>query len=451
MPANLIYKKSKILHITPHLGGGVGRVLLNYFAHTKESKSFVHQVACLDYANKEAIETAKNIGLKLFDKMSSKKNFLLKMIAEADIALVHWWNHPLLYDFLVRTSLPSCRLIMWSHNSGFNAPYVFTKKILAYPDIFVFTTPISFETKEIQILSNKKKQSLRVVWSTAGVDHVKSVRPKAHKGFNIGYIGTVDYVKLHPNFLNICNKINIPDVKFIVCGGSNEQEIKKEAEAMGIADKFIFTGLISNVTEYLSIFDIFGYPLASHHYGTCDQVLAESMAAGVVPVALPNRMEKYMIKDGVSGIVAKNENGYINAIQKLYANKALRKLLSKNAREYAIKTFSVNKMAKEWEVIFKEALTMPKTNKKWNILKDDNNITAKDVFLESLGSYNKVFANYCSAKTELEKINTTKKIINLNKSALWQASSKGTVHQYYSFFSNDKHLAIWSRLTKNDN
>lgn len=444
-------KKTSILHITPHLGGGVGRVLLNYFLKSKANDAFEHKVACLDYANEDALNTAKSIGLELFDEMSDKKNLLLEMIAEADVVLMHCWNHPLLYDFLVRTQLPLCRLITWSHNSGLHPPGVYTNKILTYPDLFVFTTPVSFETKEVRNLSDEQKKSLRVIWSTGGVDHVKSVKPQEHPGFNVGYIGTVDYAKIHPNFLKICDKINIPNVKFIVCGGSSEKEIKKEAEELGIAEKFNFTGPISNITEYLSIFDVFGYPLAPYHYGTCDQVLAESMAAGVVPVVLENRMEKYMVKDGITGIVAKNEDDYIQAIQKLFHDNFLHNSLSQNAREYAIKTFSVDKMAQQWEAVFNESLVIPKTSRQWNVNKQNNEISAKDVFLESLGDYGKEFIDFCKAESDVEKKIATEKIAKLRESLVWQAKTKGTVHQYNSFFPDDKYLAFWSRLMKDIN
>jgi len=438
----------KILHITPHLGGGVGKVLLNYFSKVNGNLYYIHRIACLDYANESALAVAKNIKLVLFNKMAGKKQQLLKMIAESDIVLIHYWNHPLLYDFLVRTQLPLCRLIMWGHNSGFHPPSVYTNKILTYPDLFVFTTPVSFETKEVRSLSDKQKKSLRVIWSTGGVEHVQSVRPKKHSGFNIGYIGTVDYAKIHPDFLNICNKVNIPNVKFIVCGGSSEKEIKKEAENLGIAEKFNFTGLVSDITKYLSIFDIFGYPLSKHHYGTCDQVLAESMAAGVVPVVLENRMEKYIVKDGVTGIVAKNENDYIQAIQTLYNDKILRNSLSQNAREYAIKTFSVDKMAQEWETIFKEALIIPKTDKKWNIIKKDDKISAKDIFLESLGDYGEDFIFYCNAKSDNEKKIAMQKINKKAKLISWQSKTKSSIHQYNTFFPDDYYLSEWSQLMR---
>ncbi len=442
-------KKNTILHITSHLGGGVGRVLLNYFSKARENPSFTHKVACLDFANENAIDIAKKIGLELSDKMAGNRRELLKMIAEADVVLIHWWNHPLLYDFLVRTKLPPCRLAMWSHNAGFHPPCVFTKKILQYPDVFIFTTPLSLEMKEAQNLSNKQKKSLRIIWSTGGIDHVRSVKPQKHAGFNIGYIGTVDYAKLHPDFLNICRKIKIPGAKFIVCGGSSEKEIKKEAEKMGIAQKFVFTGQISDITKYLSLFDVFGYPLAPHHYGVCDQALQEAMASGIVPVVLANPMEKYMVKNGKIGIVAKNEDYYIKAVERLYKNKVLKSSLSQNARKHAIKTFSLNKMARDWETIFSELLAMPKTAKTWEITAKSSKISAADVFLESLGTYGRDFSFYLKAKSVVEKARASCKLRKLTAtSALWRAGTRGTAHHYHAFFPKDKYLAKWSRLMK---
>ncbi len=440
--------KNKILHITPHLGGGVGRVLLNYISKVKNCSSFEHKVTCLDYANDNAIEAAKNVSFFLIDNMVNKKQELLNMVTEADIVLIHWWNHPLLYDFLVRTELPPCRVIIWSHISGLHPPYIFTDKILNYPDLFVFTTPVSYEAKEVQILSDEQKKFLRVVWSTGGVEHVKSVILQAHSGFNVGYIGTVDYCKIHPDFLNICNRVNIPKIKFIVCGGASEKEIMEEAEGFGIGEKFNFTGLISDITEYLSIFDIFGYPLASYHYGTCDQVLAESMAAGIVPVVLSNMMESYMVKDGKTGIVAKDENEYIEALQTLYFDEDLRYSLSRNAKDYALKAFSLDTMILEWEKVFKEALTLTKTIKKWEINKISSDISATEVFLESLGCYGEDFVFYCNAESDEEKRKAIEKIKKLAQTTIWQAKTKGTVYHYNYFFPNDRYLSVWSQLIK---
>jgi L-malate glycosyltransferase len=440
--------KSRIFHITAHLGGGVGRVLLNYLSKVKDDHCFIHQVASLDYANDNAVKVSHEIDLLLYENMASKKQELLQLIIESDIVLIHWWNHPLLYDFLVRTELPSSRVIFWSHISGFHPPYIFTKKILTYPDLFVFTTPVSYETNEVQNLLNAERKKMRVIWSTGGVEHTKNVKLKRHKGFNIGYIGTVDYCKMHPEFLSICKQINIPEVKFIVCGGPKENEFRHEAELLGISEKFVFTGLISEVNNYLPLFDVFGYPLAPYHYGTCDQVLAESMAAGIVPVVLSNRMESYMVKDGVTGIIAKNNDGYVNAIEELYSNKKLRSYLSNNAKEYAIKIYSLEILKQDWGKVFEEVLTIPKSIRKWKFNKPIKEVSAKDVFLESLGDYGKDFVNYVNAKSNNDKKKYSEKIKKLGESPIWQAKTRGTVHHYNLFFPYDKYLSEWSNLMR---
>jgi len=439
-----------ILHITPHFGAGVGTVVLNYLSKVKDSRSFRHRAICLDYANQNAIEVAKNAGFSLLDNMSKKKPEMLDLIADSDVVLIHWWNHPLLYDFLVRERLPASRVILWSHILGSPSPNSFTDKILRYPDLFVFTTPLSYKIKDVRDLSDERKKYLRDVWSTGGLDRVKSIKLKEHSGFNIGYVGNVDYAKMHPDFLDICNRVDIPNVNFIIVGGPNEKQLKQEAARRGIGGKFNFTGFVPEKEkwEYLSSFDVFGYPLAPHHYGTCDQVLQESMAVGVVPVVLANPMESYMVKDGITGIVAKNKDAYVRALQDLYHNRELRNLLSKNAKEYAMNTFSLEKMENEWDKIFNEVLDFPKTARRWKINKKIKDISPKDVFLESLGDYGEDFNFYCHAKNNEEKEMAIQKIKKLAKSANWQSETKSSVHQYHSFFYNDVYLSEWSKIMR---
>ena len=369
--------KTQILHITPHLGGGVGSVVLNY---VKNDDKFNHKIACLDYANDNAIEVAKNINLKLYSDISKNIPKLIELIKNSDIVLVHFWNHPLLYDFIIRYSLPPSRVIFWAHVSGSCPPHNFTHKALNYPDLFVFNTPLGLNAKEVKSLSVEQKKHLRTIWATGGIDHVKNIKPSKKEVFNVGYIGTVDYCRLHKDFLSICSKIKIDNIKFTVCGGLKEKEISNQAEKMGISEKFDFTGKVKDVSTYLKTFDVFAYPLVSNHSGTCDLVLQEAMAAGVVPVVLDNAMENYMVKDGITGIVAKNTDEYINAIEKLYNDENLRMKLSKQAKEYALKTFSFNTLTNDWEKVFNEILSLPQTQKKWLINKSKDGITPRDIF-----------------------------------------------------------------------
>ena len=417
----------KILHITPHLGGGVGSTILGYLS---QNKTFEHEIAAFGYTMDYVLEKIESLNIPYTDNVTHEE--LIKKIPYFDIVLIHQWNSPLLMDFLVRNELPSCRVVMLGHNSGFDAPNIYTEKILMYPDIFAFTTALSYEAVDVAELEDKSR--LFNVWSTDGVDEYKDVETKKHKGFIIGYVGTVDYAKLHPDFLEMCKGIDfIPHLKFVVVGGTHQKEIQAQADEMGIGDKFEFPGYVpkSTLIDYLETFDIFGYPLAPYHYGTCDLVLQIAMASGVVPVVFDNAMEKLFVKNNKTGLIVKDKKGYVQAIKDLYNNINWRKQLGKSAKIDAIKRFTLENLDNEWEKVFNEVLKYSKVGRKWDI--DKENITHADVFLESLGHYGKDFQF---------------KIMELAQVPSWQTETKGSVHNYNYCFPNDFLLEAWSKLMK---
>jgi glycosyltransferase involved in cell wall biosynthesis len=423
-------------------------VLLNYLKRINGNGRFAHKVVCLDYANATALETARKTGFDLAENMAGNPAGIIRAIADADIALIHWWNHPLLYDFLIRQPLPAARIVMWSHISGFHPPYVFTGPLLKYPDIFVFTTPLSLETPEAKRVGDSVRSRFRVIWSTSGVDHVASVQPRPHEGFRVGYIGTVDYCKLHPDFLTMSMQVNVPGVHFVVCGGPCEGAIREEAGRLGIGERFTFAGQVDNIADYLCAFDVFGYPLAPTHYGTCDQALSEAMAAGVPPVVLPNGMERYMVENGVTGLVAQDGNGYARAIEELYRKPALRSLLSSGGRTAAPRKFSLTTMIAEWEQAYEEILELPKRERKWTGRVNGKGVSPAEVFIESLGEYGREFSLSLNSDHTADRTVCNENIRSLAKlSHNWRSDTRGTAHHYHSFFPGDEYLGLWSDLT----
>ncbi len=417
-------------------------MILSYLRSVKDNKDYNHEIICLDYANPRALLTTKEICVPLKDKMHEKRHELFGLIREADICLMHWWNHPLLWDFIVREELPPCRLILWSHVLGNEPPHIVSTNIIEYCDKFVFTSPLSLELNDIKNIPLILKDKLSYIWSTSGIRHFSSIELKAHEGFIVGYIGTVGYHKLHPNFLKMCSMIDLPNIKFIVCGGPEENKIKKEAEKLGIGEKFVFTGPIENASEYLSTFDVFGYPLQPKHYGTCEQALCESMAAGIPPVVLNNPTESYIVTNLHDGIVANDEESYIKAILFLFDNPSYRKMLSKNAKETAKKRFSIENMAFQWEKTFNNVLKLPKTPKKWPSIFKESTKSSYMVFIESLGKYRTPFITYIDSgnKFEIELL--------FRSSPIWKSRTQGTPSHYYSFFREDNYLKIWSEIAQ---
>jgi len=434
---NISNSSKLVLHITPHLGGGVGAVILNYLRN-QDSKDYSHEIICLDYANENSIHSLDEINIPLKDNMQYNHKNILSDIKRADIVLIHFWNHPLLYDFLVRNKLPKCRLIIWSHISGLCPPSTLPQKILNYPDLFVFTSPISFESHGVLISTkitdhtNRNKKDFRVVWSTSGVERFASLKRNPHEGINIGYIGTLDYSKMHPNFLEMHSRIEIEKCKFFVIGGGDDSLVREQALPYG--DKFTFTGSVSNITPYIQNLDILGYPLARWHFGTCEQVIGECMALGVPPVVLDNLAERSIVEHGVTGLIAKDENEYVLFVESLALNPELRTFLGENAKLKATTMYSTELMINRWRLIFEEIIEGEKTKKEWSI--NVKKITPSDVFLESLGGYSCYFTE------------GTYRILYKSPlyGPLWRSKTKGTALHYSSFFPKDSRLKKWSEM-----
>lgn len=394
----------KILHLTPHLGGGVGTVVLNWLSQDKLN---THSIITLDTANELAQNICKKNNITLFEK--SDKSFIFNNIKQVDVVIVHFWNHPLLYDLIIRNEFPPCRMVFWSHISGLRPPNVITDKILRYPDMFIYTAPIS-----TQIIENP------VILSTGDISSFFEVKLKPHTDFTIGYVGTVDYVKMHPQYIEVLSKTAAD--KFIIVGGGDYERICESCSD----NRFQFVGKVSDVKKYLSQMDVFGYLLNPTHFGTAEQVLQEALACGVVPVVLNNKCEANLIKHMQTGLVANNLNEYITYIDLLKIDVDLRKKLSKNGIEYAKKIFSTNNLIYEWDTVFSKMIVLPKTEKKWDY-GDNREIASYDIFLESLGQFNTLFKD--------KKISEIKKLMSQPH---WQSNSKGTPKQYYHFLKGEE-------------
>ncbi len=322
-----------ILHITPHLGGGLGTVIGGWVEKDRRNH---HRIVCLDYVNDKAKRELTGF---LLGSMTGNMEVAKRLIPSADIVVCHYYDHPILTE-LFSYPIPDCRLIFWCHK---NIQY--SQKEVDFPDIWIDTSPIQGHGKYI--------------WSTGNMNRFMTIKLKQHEGFNVGYIGTVDYRKMHPNWLAMCWEIikAIPDVHFTIVGEQNIGITKNHD------DRWTFTSKVDDVVLYLSEMDVFGYPLRSDHYGTCEQVLGEAMAAGIVPVCMDNPAEKLIIEDGKNGYLEPDEANYIDAIRFLYKHPDARSRMGNRVRNRAQQIYSIDVMISKWNEVFESMMQQPKKSR----------------------------------------------------------------------------------------
>ena len=439
----------KILHIAPHFGGGTKTVLLNWIkADDKNEHTFVS----LGYADDEVIQVCYENKVVLYSGFENKDyTMILDQIEYNDIVLIHYWNFPLLLHFLINTKVPPCRVIMWFHNSGFHAPYELPEYIIEYANRFVFTSSISYNVDTVKYLLPKFEKQLRCIWSTGGIERYSHVNKKEHEGFNLLYVGTVDYSKLHKNFVLICKRIiqEIPDSKITICGsGSDFNDIFIGLTSERGEGRVIMTGFVSDLTEYLETADIFLYPLNSKHFGTCEQVLGESMSCGIPPVVFNNDCEMEIVKHYRNGLVAPIDDidKYIDQIKLLYEDIELRTSLSNYSVIDATAKYSLSNMIYEWNNLFKEVIQ--KVEKKEKVFDMDrvylpqytkNVGEGLESFLSALDFHTaEIFSNYIDIKRDIQNL------FKSNKQ--WYSKAKGSINQYLEYFPDDKYLKEFEKM-----
>jgi len=411
-------KKLKILHVAAHHGGGVGSTIRAWISGD------VFNTHTLTYLND--IPENKNKYTELFN---------IDMIKDYDFVICHVWNHPAMMEFLMTVRLPPCRLIGWSHMAGNHAPYVLFDKLINHFDEFLYTSPVS------NLCGTEKD----FIWSTCNIDDFLCMKNKKHEGFNIGYIGTLDYCKLHPDFIDICESISIPGSKFVIVGdGCDAKAIKEEIKTRNLEDRFIFTGIVEDVKPFLSLFDVFLYPLYEKHFGTCEQVLGEALASGIPCIVLNNDAESIIIEDMKNGTICNDIEEIPGKIHDIYMKKI--KLDRTTIRKSAYERYSVRDKITKWNEVFDKAITENKKEHVWEKIKE-----VEDIFIESLGEDGKIFKLYVrfSKKGDYYGLSTfaiprIKQLFKNNRQ--WHSKNKGSITQYANYFSENEYLQKWKEL-----
>jgi len=439
--------KKKILHITPHISGGVGSVLLSTLKFYKKNKFFNHEIIAFE----KLLDSEKVFFKGYLKKILRTQNYeiIKKKICASDIVQIEWWSHPLIYEFLINFNFPKCRIIICSHIAGFFRPNLVTLNIVKFSDIFLAT---SKATKKLPIFSKRYdfKKKLRFINFPINFERFKNIKKSNHKTFNVGYVGTLDYSKLHKNFLLMSSKIRIPKIKFVICGKDLDNRVYKESLKYKNTN-FDFRGFTNNLSNIFSQLDIFGYPLNPKHFGTGEQVLKEAMFAKLPIVVFNNPCERNIIINNRNGVIVKTEKEYISTIEKLYQNNKKKSKLGFNANQTIIREFNARKCFDSLDRTYNAILNIKKheknfifSNKKFNINIKEN-IGAK-IFIESLDNKSSEFVtSYSVSNKKLLK----KADIRISKCENeMKVKNKGSLFQYLRYFPKDDFLNYWAGIVK---
>lgn len=428
----------RIVHILDRISlGGASRAAITHARESARTAGHRHSIVSLNAAERSVFEFARSSGLEVVDRPNQQ--ILFSLIENSDLVHIHFYNTPALYKFL-NMSLPPCRRLLWMHVSGFVPPQVLPLGIASRVHRVVLT---SDESQKLPVVAelNRRNQSPVAIIAGADFARLKDVKPRRHDNFNVGYIGTIDPVKMYPRYIELSAAIDVPDIQFIVCGGGAEILRRKidETESSG---KFELRGYVTDIMPVLEILDVFGYPLSKETYSTTDQSLQEAMFAGVPPVIFDHGATAKMVRHNHTGLVVKNEEEYRNAVEFLAQNAERRLELGGNARCYAEQNFGVERSSERMDEVYRDIMDDEKSIMA-PLSPDGVSLKASELFILSLGDYGRDFPisrNGSEAEQRMADAGIA------TQTRLMKSPQSGGVLHWAQHFQSDPFLRMWAGL-----
>jgi L-malate glycosyltransferase len=346
----------RVLHLTAHLGGGVGRALAALVAAGAAARRPTrHDFVSLEPPEKRTFaERIAALGSAVH--VTPPPERLAELVAAADVVQLEYWNHPATLAALV--ALPPTlvtRLVVWSHVSGLHTPVV-PGALVEAAHRFLFTSPCSPGAAD-------GRANVDVVSSSGGFGHLPDARPRppaAGRPLRLGYVGTLAFSKLHPRYAELVSAIDVPAPPVRLVGDdANREELEARARASGRSGLFEFRGYREDVAAELEALDVFLYLLNPLHYGTTENALLEAMALGVVPVVLDNPVERRIVRHGETGFVARTGAEVAACVARLAAEPALLSRLGSAAAADVRSRFDPARTEDQLDRHYREVVALP--------------------------------------------------------------------------------------------
>ncbi len=350
----------RILHIAAHLGAGVGKAIagMAVFDSSNEHRIILIQEPAKDDQIKRCMASGTEVIICPSDEI------LIREAEEADVVIIDWWHHPLVYGALMKISAINARIVIWAHLNGIFYPKLKIKFLDEF-DACMYTSQASMNNPDwTQDERDHIAETGSLVYGMGDFDPASFEAKSDYCLGNetvIGYVGSLDYAKLHPDFVKWMKAIYdmVPGVRFMIAGDILPP-ILKDVEDAGLSDVVSFLGYCGDVPKRLPTFDLFLYPLNPRNFATTENSILEAKAAGLPIITSDGLIERTLIDDDVDGVLISDIGELKSRIKVLIDDPDMRRRLGTTARSKVIRTHDPVANVKMFNDSLNATLSKPK-------------------------------------------------------------------------------------------
>jgi glycosyltransferase involved in cell wall biosynthesis len=216
------------------------------------------------------------------------------------------------------------------------------------PDDLVTMIPNGIDAEEFQPASEREREHAEV----------RNAMELPEKAFVIGGVGRLVPQKNFTLFLEVAARVisRHPSAFFVIAGtGSEEQELKAKASALGIAERVRFLG---HVSDRLALYHAFDALLMTSDFEGTPMVLLEAMSCALPVVAssvdgiaevCTNGRDALLVSPGDAG-------GFAFALERVLKEGTLREELGRNARVTVLERHEIRKLTARIESLYDDIL-----------------------------------------------------------------------------------------------
>lgn len=366
-------KKIKVLHVLTDTNiGGAGTLLINYlrcFDREKydisvclpEGAALTPKVEAVGYR----VIPLKHGHDKSFD-MSALAEYT-KLFREEKPDIVHTHSA---FSAKLAAFLAGVKSRIYTRHCAFEMP----RKLTTFPGKQINGFINNTLATEIVAVADAAKDNLtetgvsekKITVIVNGVLPLREVTPeeveakRAELGiedgtFVCGIAARLEHYKGHAYLLDTVKELSEtnPDFKLLIMGrGSEEENLKAKAKALGIEDKVVFVGFVTDLAPYYHVMDL----SLNCSYGTeaTSMALGEGMSLSIPAVVTSFGGNPYMVEDDVNGylVPTKDPHAMAEAIRRIMEDAELAEKLGRGARAMFEERFTAEAMTRKLEAIY---------------------------------------------------------------------------------------------------